>query len=148
MQMNLDIVVKMPCNDLRVNVQDAAGDHVLAGLLLYKDNTNWELWDQKLNQVSSGVHEYQTLNAENTERLLAQEEDVHAHHVLSHMRRTTRRKFPKTPKLSSNQPVDSCRIYGSLEGNKVHGDLHITVCDNPVLFLFLFQFDLNTNVAL
>lgn len=126
LQMNIDMVVKMPCNDVRVNVQDASGDHIMAGMLLYKDNTNWDLWNEKLNQVSSGVHEYQTLNAENTQRLLDQEEDVHARHVLQHTRKNPRRKFPKSPKLSSKQPVDSCRIYGSLEGNKVHGDFHIT----------------------
>lgn len=133
LQMNIDMVVKMPCNDVRVNVQDASGDHIMAGMLLLKDNTNWELWNQKLNQKSDGVYEYQTLNAEDTKRLLDQEDDAHARHVLQHTRRNPRRKFPKSPKLSSSYPVDSCRIYGSLEGNKVHGDFHITVCD-PNIF--------------
>jgi endoplasmic reticulum-Golgi intermediate compartment protein 2 len=127
LQMNIDLVVKMPCNDVRVNVQDASGDHIMAGLLLTKDNTNWDVWNEKLNQISSGVHEYQTLNSEATQRLLDQEQDVHARHVLQHTRKNPRRKFPKSPKLSSKQKVDSCRIYGSLEGNKVHGDFHITV---------------------
>lgn len=125
--MNLDMVVKMRCDDLQVNVQDASGDHILAGMLLYKDNTNWDLWTQKVNrEISSGVHEYQTLNDEDTQRLLAQEEDLHARHVIHHVRKNPRRKFPKSLKLSSSQPVDACRLYGSLLGNKVTGDFHIT----------------------
>jgi hypothetical protein len=127
LQMNLDMVVKMRCDDLRVNVQDASGDHIMAGMLLWKDNTNWDLWMQKVNrEISMGVHEYQTLNAEDTQRLLAQEEDLHAHHVIQHVRKNPRRKFPKTPRLSSSQPIDACRLYGSMESNKVMGDFHIT----------------------
>lgn len=127
MQLNIDMVVKMHCNDIRVNVQDASGDHIMAGMLLIKDGTSWALWNDKLNKGSGGVPEYQTLNAEDTKRLMDQEEDSHAHHVLSHTRRNSRRKFPKTPRLSSKYPTDSCRIYGSLESGKVHGDFHITV---------------------
>lgn len=117
-------------------MQDASGDHIKAGMLLMKDGTNWELWNEKLNQQSSsGVPEYQTLNAEDVKRLMDQEDDAHARHVLSHTRRNPKRKFPKTPRLSSKYPTDSCRIYGSLESNKVHGDFHITVCTctNPII---------------
>lgn len=127
LQMNIDMVVKMHCNDLRVNVQDASGDHIMAGMLLTKDNTNWALWNEKLNQQSSsGVPEYQKLNEEDVRRLMDQEDDAHARHVLSHTRRNPKRKFPKTPRLTAQYPTDSCRIYGSLESNKVHGDFHIT----------------------
>jgi hypothetical protein len=45
--------------------------------------------------------------------------------VLGHMREGGR-KFKKTPKLRSGEQPDSCRIFGSLEGNKVQGDFHIT----------------------
>lgn len=127
MQMNIDIVVRMPCDDLRIDIQDAAGDHIVAGMLLTKDPTNWQVWNEKLNrEISVGVFEYQTLNAEDTQRLMAQEEDAHAQHVISHVRHNPRRKFPKSPKLRRGVPADSCRIYGSLEGNKILGDMHIT----------------------
>lgn len=127
MQMNIDIVVRMPCEDLRIDIQDAAGDHIVAGMLLTKDPTNWQVWNEKLNrEISAGVFEYQTLNAEDTQRLMAQEEDVHAQHVIAHVRNNPRRKFPQSPKLRKGVPADSCRIYGSLEGNKVLGDMHIT----------------------
>lgn len=127
LQLNMDIVVHMPCESLRVNVQDAAGDRILAGELLQKQDTSWKLWMDKRNyEKYGGVHEYQTLSHEDTGRLEAQEEDVHVRHVLGEVRKNSRRKFPKGPKLRRGDVVDSCRIFGSLEGNKVQGDFHIT----------------------
>jgi endoplasmic reticulum-Golgi intermediate compartment protein 2 len=127
LQLNLDIVIPMQCDDLRVNVQDAAGDRILAGELLRKESTSWQAWMAKVNrEISSGVHEYQTLNQEDTKRIMAQEADAHARHVLSEVRRNARRKFPRGPSLRRGDRLDSCRIYGSLEGNKVIGDFHIT----------------------
>lgn len=72
------------------------------------------------------VHEYQILNEEDNQRLMAQEEDAHVRHVVSEVRRNYRRKFPKSPSMRRGDQVDACRIYGSLEGNKVQGDFHIT----------------------
>ena len=127
LQLNLDIVVNMPCDTLRVNIQDAAGDRILAGDLLQREDTSWKLWMQKRNyETHDGNHEYQTLSHEADDRLSAQEEDAHVHHVLGEVRRNTRRKFAKGPRMRWGEPADSCRIYGSLEGNKVQGDFHIT----------------------
>jgi hypothetical protein len=117
----------MPCDTLHVNIQDASGDRILAGELLKKDPTSWKLWMDKRNyETHGGNHEYGTLGKEDAGRLEAQEEDVHVRHVLGEVRRNPRRKFPKGPKLRRGDSVDSCRIYGSLEGNKVQGDFHIT----------------------
>jgi endoplasmic reticulum-Golgi intermediate compartment protein 2 len=127
LQMNLDLVVAMRCDDLRINVQDAAGDRILAAELLQQEGTSWKLWTDKVNrEIASGVHEYQILNQEDTKRIVAQEEDVHVRHVMGEVRRNVRRKFPRGPRLRRGDTVDSCRIYGSLEGNKVLGDFHIT----------------------
>ncbi|PGH34562.1 hypothetical protein GX50_02645 [[Emmonsia] crescens] len=127
LQMNLDIVVAMPCDGLRINVQDAAGDRILASDLLDKQPTSWAAWNRELNWASSGgSREYQKLNEEDAVRLMEQEEDVHVGHALGEARRSYRRKFPKGPKLKRGEKADSCRIYGSLEGNKVQGDFHIT----------------------
>lgn len=127
LQLNLDIVVDMPCDTLRINIQDAAGDHILAGDLLKKEDTSWILWMQKRNyETTDGAHEYQTLSHEHADRLSEQEEDAHASHVLDHVRSNPRKKFPKSPRLRWGDVKDSCRIYGSLEGNKVQGDFHIT----------------------
>ncbi|EEP75394.1 conserved hypothetical protein [Uncinocarpus reesii 1704] len=126
-QINLDMVVHMPCEALRMNMQDAVGDFILAAELLHKDDTSWDAWNRELNYASKGGSpQYQTLNAEDDTRLAEQEEDQHVGHVLGEVRRSWKRKFPKGPKLKSKDAMDSCRIYGSLEGNKVQGNFHIT----------------------
>ncbi|KAI9368172.1 endoplasmic reticulum vesicle transporter-domain-containing protein [Aspergillus egyptiacus] len=122
LQLNLDLVIRMPCDTLHINIQDAAGDRVLASEMLTKEHTAWKLWMEKRNRDS----EYQTLSREDGGRIAAQEEDAHARHVLSELRRNPSRKFAKAPKMRRTDVADSCRIYGSLEGNKVQGDFHIT----------------------
>ncbi|KAI2967533.1 hypothetical protein CBS147323_4757 [Aspergillus niger] len=127
LQLNLDLVVRMPCDTLDVNIQDVSGDRILAGDLLQRERTSWKLWMDKRNrETSGGVHEYQTLSQEDTDRISAREADAHVHHVLGEVRKNPRRKFAKGPRLRRGDTVDSCRIYGSLEGNKVQGDFHIT----------------------
>ncbi|KAL4933067.1 endoplasmic reticulum-Golgi intermediate compartment family protein [Aspergillus undulatus] len=127
LQLNLDAVIHMPCDTLHINIQDAAGDRVLASQMLTKEPTSWSLWMEKRNyEAHAGGREYQTLSQENERRIKDQEMDAHARHVLSELRRNPNRKFPKGPKLRRGEQVDSCRVYGSLEGNKVQGDFHIT----------------------
>lgn len=116
----------MPCQDLHVNVQDASGDLILAGELLTRHETNWQLWTDKLNKRRRGKQQvYRPLREENEDRIQAEEEDQHVGHVLGHMREGGK-KFASTPRLRRGETPDSCRIFGSLEGNKVQGDFHIT----------------------
>jgi len=111
--MNLDIVVAMRCGDIHVNVQDAAGDRILAGDMLTRDDTRWNQWEKvKPQKLGQQYGEYFGAG---------QDEDVHDY--LGAARR--KRRFPRTPYLRGGQP-DACRIYGSIEGNKVQGDFHIT----------------------
>ncbi|KPI40687.1 ER-derived vesicles protein ERV41 [Cyphellophora attinorum] len=123
LQLNLDIIVAMQCTDLHVNVQDAAMDRIIAGDLLIKEPTNYALWTTHSRKASTA---YQTVNQRTPDRKLAEEEDSHVAHVLGHMRENPTRKFTKSPKIPKHTPLDTCRIYGSLEGNKVQGDFHIT----------------------
>lgn len=116
LQINLDMVVSMQCADLHVNVQDASGDRILAGDMLQKDGTrggHWVNQDKNIHRLESG------------ELVKEQEEDTHVGHVLGEVGRM-KRKFGKTPKMKRGETPDSCRIFGSLEGNKVQGDFHIT----------------------
>ncbi|KAH9866095.1 hypothetical protein J1614_008659 [Plenodomus biglobosus] len=116
MQINLDIVVAMRCADLHVNMQDAAGDRTLAGDLLRKDPTSWSQWTGK--NLERGTHELGKSKEDNTpgwEEL----SDVH-----EHLGKAKKKKFSKTPRVRG--ATDSCRIFGSLDGNKVQGDFHIT----------------------
>ncbi|KAJ4405039.1 hypothetical protein N0V82_010383 [Gnomoniopsis sp. IMI 355080] len=127
LQINMDMVVRMKCADLHVNVQDAAGDRILAGNKLKRDGTRWAQWvDNK------GVHK---LNRDEQGRIVTGEGwmAMHGHdegfgeeHVHDIVRLGGKRaKWAKTPKLRGG-PADSCRIFGSLDLNKVQGDFHIT----------------------
>ena len=106
----------MQCDDLHVNVQDASGDRILAGDLLTKDPTSGHHWvdvDRGVFRLDQGVG------------IEEQERDTHVGHVLGEVR-GSKRKFTRTPKLGKREQATACRIYGSLEGNKVQGDFHIT----------------------
>ncbi|KAL2157698.1 hypothetical protein VTH06DRAFT_5181 [Thermothelomyces fergusii] len=103
---NIDVVVRMRCADLHVNVQDAAGDRILAASALHRDPTAWAHWVD-----GKGVHRLGR-DAEGRvvtgEGYLGPDHDEgfgeeHVHDI-----------------------ADSCRIFGSLELNKVQGDFHIT----------------------
>lgn len=99
----------MQCSDLHINVQDAAGDRILAGSALNKHPTKWEHWgDKRSHQLARDRGEQY------------EEEDVHDY--LGAARR--KKKFTKTPRVRGDP--NACRVFGSLEGNKVQGDFHIT----------------------
>jgi hypothetical protein len=126
MQINLDIVLRMKCSDLHVNVQDAAGDRILAASMLRRDPTNWSQWVD-----GKGVHR---LGTDGNGRLVTGEGwmvtshdegfgEEHIHDIVALGRR--RAIWGKTPRLSGGDG-DSCRIFGSLDLNKVQGDFHIT----------------------
>ena len=114
----------MACSDLHINVQDAAMDRILAGDLLVKEPTNYDLWINPRKRA--GMPLYQGLHARSNLRKQEEEEDSHVSHVLGHMRSNPTKKFAKAPRLPRGVSQDACRIYGSLEGNKVQGDFHIT----------------------
>ncbi|MCJ1243241.1 hypothetical protein MMC30_000438 [Trapelia coarctata] len=119
LQINLDTVVHMQCADLHVNVQDASGDRILAGEMLRKDPTSWGMWVDPKKVHRSGNKK------DKRRREDLEVEDTHVGHVLGEVRKG-RRKFKRTPKMGRGVQADSCRIFGSLEGNKVQGDFHIT----------------------
>ena len=109
----------MKCNDLHINVQDASGDRILAGEALNRDRTDWYQWVS-----SKGVYAF---DSGDIGRQREEEEDTHPDHVVGEVRRKKKkRKFKRTPRTFGRNALESCRIYGSLEGNKVQGDFHIT----------------------
>ncbi|KAJ2899521.1 ER-derived vesicles protein ERV41 [Zalerion maritima] len=122
MQINTDIVVRMKCKDLHVNVQDASGDRILAASMLREEPTNWSQWVD-----GKGMHK---LGRDAKGRVVTGEGwmdeegfgEEHVHDIVAAGRR--KGKFAKTPRLWGTG--DSCRIFGSLELNKVQGDFHIT----------------------
>ncbi|QSZ32822.1 hypothetical protein DSL72_002402 [Monilinia vaccinii-corymbosi] len=125
MQVNIDIIVKMKCSELHLNVQDAAGDRILARIILKEDPTNWQQWVD-----AKGVHQ---LGKDEHGRVVTGEEyheegfgldHVHDIVILGGKRRA---KFAKTPRLKGGPSGgDSCRVFGSINVNKVQGDFHVT----------------------
>jgi len=103
----------MRCNDIHVNVQDAAGDRILAGDTLKKDDTKWQQWakGRDVHRLGSGEVRYFGLG---------EEEDVHDYLGAA----KKKRRFAMTPPIRGEP--NACRVYGSIEGNKVQGDFHIT----------------------
>lgn len=132
--MNLDVVLPMACLDLHVNMQDAAGDRIVAGQTLRKDPTQWSAWvgpdGRGLGSANAGWGSGNTNSGEREDRgkgweaqqraQYEHEEDVHDY--LGAAGRG--KKFKNTPRVRGIP--DACRIFGSLEGNKVQGDFHIT----------------------
>jgi hypothetical protein len=123
LQINMDIVVAMQCADIHINVQDAAGDRILAAEMLKRDPTKWATWvDAKgvhrLGRDASG----RVLTGEGHEMLDFAGSAEHVHDVVRAAGR--RQKWGKTPRLRGN--ADSCRVFGSMELNKVQGDFHVT----------------------
>lgn len=125
LQINLDIAVAMKCDDLHVNVQDASGDRIMAGSVFKKDPI---LWSQ-----GGGNQKAHALGASKKDRLDLtgypgfgeyKEEDVHDYLGAAH--KNKKKAFLRSARLPRGQEADACRIYGSMHGNKVQGDFHIT----------------------
>jgi hypothetical protein len=125
LQINLDIVVAMQCHDIHINVQDAAGDRILAGEMLKREPTSWTQWVTK-----DGMHK---LGRDALGKIVTGEGwqshdhdegfgEEHVHDIVAQANR--KQKWAKTPRIRGE--VDSCRIFGSLSVNKVLGDFHIT----------------------
>lgn len=126
MQINLDVVVRMRCADLHVNVQDAAGDRILAATMLQRDPTAWHQWVD-----GKGIHRLgrdkqgRLLTGEGFQTAAGHDEgfgEEHIHDIVALGRK--RARWGKTPRVRGEP--DSCRIFGSLDLNKVQGDFHIT----------------------
>ncbi|CAG8979227.1 hypothetical protein HYALB_00011284 [Hymenoscyphus albidus] len=126
LQINFDMVVAMKCDNIHINVQDAAGDRILAGDMLKRDATIWNHWVD-----AKGVHALgkdENGKVDTGEGYHDHEEgfgEEHVHDIISSAGNSRRAKFAKTPRLWGGVD-DSCRVYGKLEVNKVQGDFHIT----------------------
>ncbi|KAI9669926.1 MAG: hypothetical protein M1831_006962 [Alyxoria varia] len=121
MQLNLDFVIPMRCEDLHVNVQDASGDRILAGQALKHDDTIWRAYGNG-EGAGDALGAGQKWEKEQHKQY-AKEEDVHDYLGAA---RGRKKKFARTIKVPRGAEPDACRVYGSMEGNKVQGDFHIT----------------------
>lgn len=121
LQINFDMVIKMRCEHLNVNVQDASGDRIHAGMALKMDNTTWKQWQSYQKSHALGATKEERLDLEH---VAAEYLELDVHDFLHATR--GRKNFRKTPRLPWGTDADSCRIAGSMHTNKVQGDFHIT----------------------
>lgn len=120
LQINLDVIVRMKCEDLHVNLQDASGDRIMASQPLKKEPTTWKQWS-KDHSHALGVTKEERLDFGQSVAEYRQQ-DVH-----DFLHAAMRGKyFKKTPRLPRGVEADSCRIDGKMHTNKVQGDFHIT----------------------
>ncbi|KAI1186815.1 endoplasmic reticulum-golgi intermediate compartment protein 2 [Nemania serpens] len=140
MQINLDVVVHMVCQDLHVNVQDAAGDRILAASRLQEDPTTWGYWVD-----SKGLHRLGRDSQGRVDTGVGWHDEgfgeAHVHDIVAMGRKSGR--FSKTPRLRHGVKADSCRIYGSLDLNRVQGDFHITARGHGYAEMFAEHLDHN-----
>ncbi|KOS23012.1 ER-derived vesicles protein ERV41 [Escovopsis weberi] len=125
LQINLDIVVRMLCSDIHINVQDASGDRIMAAARLARDPTNWDYWANDKGVHRLGRDADGKIVTKSGWLYLDHDEgfgEEHVHDIVALGNK--RAKWGRTPGLRG--PADSCRVYGSLELNKVQGDFHIT----------------------
>lgn len=124
LQINLDIVVKMQCSDIHVNVQDASGDRIMAAQRLQRDKTSWGQWVDAKGIHKLGRDSQGRVNTKAGWQDLDEEGfgEEHVHDIVALGKKKA--KWAKTPRVRGQ--ADSCRIFGSLDLNKVQGDFHIT----------------------
>ncbi|KAH8157147.1 hypothetical protein CIB48_g11097 [Xylaria polymorpha] len=138
MQINLDVVLRMSCKDLHVNVQDAAGDRILAASRLQEDPTLWSHWVD-----SKGLHKLGRDSQGRADTGAGWHDEgfgeAHVHDIVAMGRKTSR--WAKTPRLGRGTAADSCRIYGSLNLNRVQGDFHITARGHGYAEMFAEHLD-------
>ncbi|KAI1162815.1 DUF1692-domain-containing protein [Nemania serpens] len=140
MQINLDVVVQMDCKNLHVNVQDAAGDRILAASRLQEDPTTWAYWVD-----SKGIHRLGRDSQGRVDTGVGWHDEgfgeAHVHDIVAMGRKSAR--WSKTPRLRHGVKADSCRIYGSLDLNRVQGDFHITARGHGYAEMFSEHLDHN-----
>ncbi|KAL1925719.1 uncharacterized protein VTP21DRAFT_602 [Calcarisporiella thermophila] len=103
MQINLDVTVAMPCEFLNVDVLDATGAHLNAKKALTSNPAKFEVGTAHL-----------------LEKVLGDQVPTDLRKAI----RDARKKLREKPVPKEN--ADACRIFGSIEVNKVMGNLHIT----------------------
>ncbi|KAI6110186.1 endoplasmic reticulum vesicle transporter-domain-containing protein [Pisolithus croceorrhizus] len=113
MDVNIDVVVNMPCQFLSVDLRDALGDRLFLSNGFHLDGTVFDI-----GQATTLKEHQKSLSAR---QAIAQSRNSRG--LLSFFRR----KQPEfRPTYNHRQDGSSCRIYGSLNVKKVTANLHIT----------------------
>ncbi|CCG83576.1 COPII-coated vesicle component Erv41 [Taphrina deformans PYCC 5710] len=103
MNINVDMTISMPCDDIAINVQDVTGDRILAGNALKKQRVDW--------------------NEDGSHHLDAAHQQADAYDLQRVIKSARKKNFKKGKERKNGK---ACRVYGTLEVHHAQGDFHIT----------------------
>jgi len=113
LNMNVDLVVNMPCHYLMVDLRDAVGDRLYLSNAFHRDGTTFDV-----GQAATLRDHAMTLDAR--QMLAAAKRSRPGFFSFWSKKETFRPTYNHVP------DADACRIYGSVHVKKVTGNLHIT----------------------
>ncbi|XP_014208988.1 endoplasmic reticulum-Golgi intermediate compartment protein 2 [Copidosoma floridanum] len=116
LQMNIDLTIAMPCSRVGADVLDSTNQNLITRDTLKEEDTWWNLTPDQRAHFEALKHMNSYLR-----------EEYHAVHELlwKSNRPTFYSEMPKRHDIPSYAP-NACRIYGSLDINKVAGNFHVT----------------------
>ncbi|XP_076635738.1 endoplasmic reticulum-Golgi intermediate compartment protein 2 [Colletes latitarsis] len=116
LKINIDITVAMPCGRIGADVLDSTNQNMKGHQTLEEEDTWWELTQEQRSHFKALKHMNSYLR-----------EEYHAIHELlwKSNQVTLYSEMPKRTHQPSYAP-NACRVYGSLNVNKVAGNFHIT----------------------
>jgi endoplasmic reticulum-Golgi intermediate compartment protein 2 len=116
MNVNVDLVVKMPCRYISVDLRDAIGDRLfLSGSGLKRDGTRFDIGQAtKLKEHSAMLSASQAVAQSRKTRGFFD----------TLLRRNSKAEIP--PTYDHPPHPSACRVYGTIEVKKVTANLHIT----------------------
>ncbi|KAJ3711286.1 endoplasmic reticulum vesicle transporter-domain-containing protein [Lentinula raphanica] len=116
MNINVDLVVKMPCRYISVDLRDAIGDRLfLSGSGLKRDGTRFDIGQAtKLKEHSAMLSATQAVAQSRKSRGFFD----------TLLRRNSKPEI--APTFDHSPHPSACRVYGTIEVKKVTANLHIT----------------------
>ncbi|XP_015110278.1 endoplasmic reticulum-Golgi intermediate compartment protein 2 [Diachasma alloeum] len=116
LKINVDITVAMTCSKIGADILDSTNENLLGFEPLSEEDTWWDLSSNQRSHFDALKH----MNSYLREEYHAIHELLWKSHQVAFM--------GEMPKRSTepSHPPDACRIYGSINVNKVAGNFHIT----------------------
>lgn len=114
LQVNVDIIVKMPCGVLSVDMKDALGDRLELSQGFTRDGTLFDIGQaEKLDAHARAMSASEVTTSAR-----------HSRGFFSFFSSSSKHKFKPTYNIVAD--ASACRIYGSIHVKKVTANLHIT----------------------
>ncbi|XP_008214474.1 endoplasmic reticulum-Golgi intermediate compartment protein 2 [Nasonia vitripennis] len=123
LQMNIDITVATPCDRIGADILDSTNQNLMTSENFHLEDTWWDLTPDQRAHFEALKHMNYYFR-----------EEYHALHELlwKSNQLTFSNEMPKRDYIPS-YPSNACRIYGSLDVNKVAGNFHVTSGKSVIL---------------